>query len=256
MLPRVTKSSVALSADFGFLQEPHGFVEFALLERQPAFQHLHDGGHGRVAGIERQPSALDGEAEGVIVAADAAQAAGRPEVGDGEEFGVVDLAFQGLNEAEVLDGQRKILAGHGHHAFGEPHVQVIEQRKFRAARGGEAREQLSNQSGTGESGIDPLGDQAEKDSGIRRRRVERLQRGGVGRERSHAALHPAKGQMVAKLRDDRVQPAVGPMLTVCGDAAGLSTVDFGCSTRLVGNRSLNGRGAERAAISCRGASML
>jgi hypothetical protein len=110
------------------------------LERQPAFQHLHDGGHGCVAGIEGQSSTPRGKAGGVIVAADAAQAAGCPEIGNGEEFGVVDLAFQGLNEGEVLDGQRKILSGHGHHAFSEAHMQVIEQRKFRAARGGKACE--------------------------------------------------------------------------------------------------------------------
>ena len=140
MLPRVTKSSVALQRGLGFLQQPHGFVEFALLERQPAFQHLYDGGHGRVAEVERETSALGGEAEGVIVAADMAKAAGRPEVGDGEKFDVVDFAFQGLNEAEVLDGQREILAGHGHHAFGEAHVEVVQQRKFRAACGGEASE--------------------------------------------------------------------------------------------------------------------
>src|SRR6185436_21126825 len=58
----------------GFLQQTKGFVEFALLERQPAFQHLYDGGHRRVAEVERETSALGGEAEGIIVAADMAKA--------------------------------------------------------------------------------------------------------------------------------------------------------------------------------------
>ena len=113
-----------------------------------------------------------------------AQAPGRPEIGNGEQFCVVDLAFQGLNEAEVLDGQREVLGGHGDHAFGEAHVEVVEQGKFRAACGGEASEQVSHQSGAGESGIDPLGDQAEKDPGIRRRRVQRSPAQGCVRLRA------------------------------------------------------------------------
>src|ERR1035441_1167538 len=69
----------AAEGRFRLLQQTHGFVEFALLERQPTLQHLHDGGHGWIAGIKRQPFALNGQAEGVVVAADAAEAAGGPE---------------------------------------------------------------------------------------------------------------------------------------------------------------------------------
>ena len=88
-------------------------------------------------------------------------------------------------------------------------MQVVEKRQVRATLVGKALEQVLNQFGSGEAGIHPLRDQAEKDAGVGLRGVQRCERGSVGGERLHAALHAAETEMVAKLREVRVQPAVG-----------------------------------------------
>ncbi len=67
---------------FGALQNLQRLLGVALLEKQPALQHPHDGGHGLVTQLDGQFPAFDRIGKGLIVLAFHAQAAGLPEVGD------------------------------------------------------------------------------------------------------------------------------------------------------------------------------
>src|SRR4249920_1257551 len=71
----------------------------------------------------------------------------------------------------------------------------------------------------------------------------------MGCEREHAAFHPAKAEMVAKLRDDRVQPAVGAHVDSMRRCGGLVHSRFRTSDSFKRETPVQRSDAESAEIS-------
>ena len=81
-----------------------GLLGVAFLEEEPALQYSHDRRHRRVAEFRGQISALDRKRQGLIVLSLHAQAAALPEIGDRQQFLIVDLRLETQDKIKVPNG--------------------------------------------------------------------------------------------------------------------------------------------------------
>ena len=155
-----------------------------------------------VAEIERQLFASHRVAESVVIAAQVAQGAPDPEIGDGDQLLVADLASHREHELQVSDRGLVFLVRHRDDAFGHAQMHVFGQRDRGAVFLRKAEQEVADEGEVGETGIDPLGGVAEKRSGVLAGRVERFDQRAAGGQMGHAAFDASKCEVLAQAIED------------------------------------------------------
>src|ERR1700675_4625273 len=88
----------------GLLQDQQSLLGISLLEEKPTLQDAHNGSHGLVPEFGGKFPAFDRKSQRLIVLALHAKAAALPEVGNRQEFFVVDLFLKPQHKIHVPKG--------------------------------------------------------------------------------------------------------------------------------------------------------
>src|SRR5450755_1461531 len=88
---------------FRCLRNANCVFPLALLEQDPALEHLHYCGHARMPQLQRQVSSLPGVDQRFVILASSAQTAPLPEINNGQQKGIVQLVAQAEHKIKMTD---------------------------------------------------------------------------------------------------------------------------------------------------------